>query len=722
MRKMTVFLLSVFLLCSVSFAAYALSAKDGRAEASVTPDNYEGTLKYTYSDDNKTVTISYEVAGETVSYTVPNNKNYLFGGYGGVDDLGRSLYDSDAVGSYKPDERYVGLFYFLWHGEHGDNGVYDLQKIIDELGVEEASKLSSGKYGNVGDMHFFAEPLYGYYYASDTWVMRKHAELLTNANIDFLYFDVTNGFSYLDNAKKMMKILSELNGEGFDAPKVVFYTNSNAAKVIKECYDNIYSKGLYKDTWFMIDGKPVIIGPEDANIDGFFCMKQNQWPNEASKTNGWPWMDFNWPQRVFPSKGDDGGAISVSIAQHSGTICFSHSSLYNRFSNRGRSFLEEKGITSEDNGFSSVLEKSYKAWQADNSLTDKGLNFQAQFDHAIESDARYILVTGWNEWVAQRQNADFVYFVDTASMEFSRDAEMMRGGYFDNYYMQLISNVQRVKGTAPIIVQDKRKKIDISGDLSQWDDVLVEYTDPSGDTAQRKSYGFGKQVLRNDTGRNDIVAAKVTGDSKNLYFYARTRRDISEFDTESSWMQLFLNSDNDASTGWYGYDYIVNYKAKDASTTTVARYNGKDGEFSFEPVFEIPYKAEGKEIMISVPLEKIGIEKYYEIKVKFKWADSDTLLTSMEEFYSNGDVAPLGRLNYVYQNYIKGRSVFAEPEPAPKTDEAEGDNTGDSITDTYSVQPGSGCRSALSSALAAIASIIGGFTALITKKEKIGKR
>ncbi len=28
--------------------------------------------------------------------------------------------------------------------------------------------------------------LYGYYYANDAWVMRKHAELLTMANIDFL--------------------------------------------------------------------------------------------------------------------------------------------------------------------------------------------------------------------------------------------------------------------------------------------------------------------------------------------------------------------------------------------------------------------------------------------------------------------------------------------------------------------------------------------------------
>ena len=54
-------------------------------------DKNEGTLKYTASEDGKTVTISYEVNGETLSYTVPNNNNYLFGGYAGTDDPNRPL-------------------------------------------------------------------------------------------------------------------------------------------------------------------------------------------------------------------------------------------------------------------------------------------------------------------------------------------------------------------------------------------------------------------------------------------------------------------------------------------------------------------------------------------------------------------------------------------------------------------------------------------------------
>ena len=97
-------------------------------------DSYAGTLKYETSEDGKTVTISYDVNGETVSYTVPNNYNYTMGGYAATDDLDRTMYTSADTGSYgSTGEKYVGLFYFLWQGEHGDSGIFDLQKIIDEV-------------------------------------------------------------------------------------------------------------------------------------------------------------------------------------------------------------------------------------------------------------------------------------------------------------------------------------------------------------------------------------------------------------------------------------------------------------------------------------------------------------------------------------------------------------------------------------------------------------
>ena len=706
----------------VGFAPVAVAADTATHE--ITEDYHPGSLIYTPSSDGKTVTISYEQEGERVSYTVPNNKAYLSGGYAGVDDLGRPLYASnnEGVGAVSAEkERYVGLFYFLWMGTAStqqDPSVWwqkyhggiarNLQKIWDgetELGL-----------GVWGEMHWFAEPLYGYYMSNDTWVMRKHAELLTNAGVDFLYFDFTNNVSYVDNALKLMNILHELNEQGYDAPEVVFYTNTEAMTRIQEVYNGIYKRDRYADTWFRIDGKPVIVAPNikdddvipDTNIKikDYFTVKSSQWPiacdienNFSTTNNSWPWIDFHWPQKVYTNADGEEGAINVSIAQHSGSGNFGDSVLYKYKFNRGRSFTAEGTSTDRWQYWSGAtkynrrLSQCYNAAKNDPTLSYKGLNFQEQFDYAIASDAKYILITGWNEWIAGNwvdSNRPKGNFVDAASIEYSRDAEMMRGGYFDNYYMQMVYNIQRIKGTAPVIVQDARKPIDVTGSFDQWNDVVVSYFDTKGDTVDRNNRAFTDQVdpnnivegqdyaitLTNTSGRNDIVASKVIADSRNVYFYIETADAITARDTASSWMQVYVNADRDATTGWYGYDYIVNYRTESDTVTTVAAYTGVDGAYGFTPCEQtVAYRTEGNRMMIAVPLSLMGIEDYLAINMEFKVADSETVYDEMEDFYCDGDIAPLGRLNFVFNNYVPEPPVMPEISADPETETQTGTAT-----------------------------------------------
>ena len=604
-------------------------------------DNDAGTLRITYSDDGKYATISYGEGDNAVSYTVPNNEVNLFGGYAGTDDLGRTLFDSTQVGVVTEDHD-VGVFYFLWHGQHGDPGVQNMQQIIDQAG-DAAADVNNPLWGKVHTWHWWNEPLYGYYYIDDEYVMRKHVELLMNAGVDFLFFDTTNLATYSSVALKLMAILHEFNEQGYDAPEVMFYTNTDAVVRVKQIYTEIYEPGYYPDTWYMIDGKPAIVAPYEANVNNFFTIKLNQWPTEDMKENGWPWMDFDWPQNVYNDANGNPSVINVSVAQHSGTACFSDSAIHGDTSNLGRSFNGEK-----NNAF--ARKDYYNKLKKDPTLFTQGLNFQAQWDRAIEADVPYVLVTGWNEWIAQRQDyPDRVGFVDCASDEFSRDIEMMKGGYFDNYYMQLAFNIQRLKGAAPVIVQDARNAVNVTGSFDIWEQVLVTYTDPEKDMLDRDSYGFGRVKYTNTTGRNDILAAKVTADTKNVYFYVETREYITMFDTESTWMQLMLCTGGE---GWYGYDYVINYQAKDEFTTTVARYNGKDGAYSYEIIGEVSYRAKENKMMIAVPLEMLGITNPNGIKFQFKWVDSETKMTTMEQFYTDGDTAPLGRMNYTFQNCV----------------------------------------------------------------------
>ena len=86
--------------------------------------------------------------------------------------------------------------------------------------------------------------------------------------------------------------------------------------------------------------------------------------------------------------------------------------------------------------------------------------------------------------------------------------------------------------------------------------------------SSRTGKAFGGVVQRDRSGSNDIVEAKVTNDTENLYFYVRCAADISEFNTDNSWMQLFVNTNNTATDGWYGYDFLINAAAKSADKTT----------------------------------------------------------------------------------------------------------------------------------------------------------
>lgn len=110
-----------------------------------------------------------------------------------------------------------------------------------------------------------------------------------------------------------------------------------------------------------------------------------------------------------------------------------------------------------------------------------------------------------------------------------------------------------------------------------------------------------------------------------------------------------LNNSN-GDTGWYGYDYIVNYKAQGCDKTSVAK-NTANGFYSFEITNNsIEYKTSGNMIMIKVPLSELGITDYSNTTFYFKWGDSTSNFDTMEKMYVDGDVMPLGRLNHLFTN------------------------------------------------------------------------
>ncbi|MBR0303699.1 MAG: hypothetical protein IJQ80_07595, partial [Clostridia bacterium] len=684
--------------------------KTAVAETIDTTNNQAGSTVYKVSGDGSTISANGK--------TYENNVNMTNGVTVATDDVRTLRTDrttendlpatNGVRGGYDFANKNVGVFYFIWLGAHGKD-LYDIQARVNAnslsnrylTGAAATDDTKTDALWGPGQVHqFFSEPMYGYYYSSDEWVIRRHIEELTNADVDFIFFDVTNGIPYIQNAVKVMQVIHEFNLMGYNPPKVVFYSNDNNSSgtgnitMLQYLWNNIYSQNVYPDTWFCYQGKPVIIGKQiyfnqlSAAIQNFFTFRQSQWPNETNrsriegdqtihysetdangyaisdgqgstyykKNGGWSWMDFS--DLPNPNKYPNGNgyeSINVSVAQHLGTVAFGDSGIYDQHChknsgkfifgtgryNHGRNW-RGSSITNDDTG------ENYK----------QGYNFQRQWDtvhNTYSDDLPVVLVTGWNEWAAGRQagaprtGAHMAWFVDTATVNYSRDIEMTKGYYFDSYYMQLIDNIRKYKGSAPTLVRDQMKRIDVYGSFDQWNDVTTSYRDPTGDQAARNTTGFSNTPYVNNTGRNDLKSCKIVHDTEYIYFYAECASNITPFSAATPWMKIYIDIDQDKSTGWNGYDYAVNYEATGANTTSVASYSS-NGTASYVDR-NISYSVNGTMIMIKVPLSDLGISDYTNIDFAFKWVDSTTSITTMEQLYTYGDQMPHGRLNFVFTNH-----------------------------------------------------------------------
>ena len=91
--------------------------------------------------------------------------------YAGRDHLGRELVSAAETGGEKG--RQVGLFYYLWHGQHGTQGPYDISKMeaIDPKVMEKPDSPLWPDPSHSPMLHW-GEPLFGYYLSTDEWVLR----------------------------------------------------------------------------------------------------------------------------------------------------------------------------------------------------------------------------------------------------------------------------------------------------------------------------------------------------------------------------------------------------------------------------------------------------------------------------------------------------------------------------------------------------------------------
>ncbi len=191
-----------------------------------------------------------------------------------TDALGRVLPGYEQVGPPRKD-RTVGLFYFLWHGAHVNGGPYDISKIL-QADPDAMRKPDSPLWGPLGANHHWGESLFGYYLSDDEYILRKHAQMLSDAGVDVIIFDVTNQFTYKSSYMALLKVFSEVRAVGGKTPQVAFLTPFwTPEKVVRELYADLYGPGLYRDLWFRWEGKPLILADPALIAGGEGNQAQN---------------------------------------------------------------------------------------------------------------------------------------------------------------------------------------------------------------------------------------------------------------------------------------------------------------------------------------------------------------------------------------------------------------------------------------------------------------
>jgi hypothetical protein len=513
-------------------------------------------------------------------------------------------------------------------------------------------------------------------------VLRRHAQLLADAGIDVLIFDTTNAKWYPEVYLALCEVFADVRKSGGRTPQIAFMVNTKAGKTATEIYHELYQKKLYRDLWFNWQGKPLMIcDPEkaDAEVKKVFTLRRAHWPFTMENTkNAWHW-EATYPQPYgFTDDPKKPEQVNVSVAQN---LRADNGKVENMSSGdaRGRSFHDGKQNIAPGS-------------------VDRGGNFAEQWQRAFELSPPFVMVTGWNEWTAGRwiRPGQPILFVDQYNEEFSRDIEPMLGGHGDNYYWQLIANVRRYKGAAALPKSSAPKTISLAGGFEQWREVQPEFRDHVGETLPRAFKGIAGTSYTNNTGRNDFKLLKVAADATNLFFYAQTVKPIVAAGilpavepgfqpggkssvhgtavknsdasltasaspggtmppstsgkmpdaTATNWMWLLIDADQNAATGWAGYDFIVN-RAADADGKFWLEKNL--GGWKWEKVVPVELRVNGNELHLAIPRAALGVAAGSKVNFDFKWADNLQSPGDVMDFYISGDVAPEGRFNYRYQ-------------------------------------------------------------------------
>ncbi|MBR5280651.1 MAG: hypothetical protein IKU26_06790 [Clostridia bacterium] len=601
-----------------------------------------------------------------------------------VDGLGRTISNYATVGE-KQNDKVVGMFFHNFHDYFSAQKPRNVSQIIAQY-PEARNDFDHPAWENTGDwsVYVWNEPLWGYYKTTDRYVLRKQAELFADAGVDVLIFDLTNGRETFSNTySAIFEVFEQAIADGVDVPQIAFFLNpylndadgQNMVTQLKSLYKSIYSKKKSANLWFYWEGKPLIIAREELlDHDGgieqemkeFFTFRKaymTYWVDQTSFEDSlWGYLSV-YPQTKFGVRKD--GSVeymTVSPARNAdktytydGTDPYGGIIAMNDYLNRSQG----RGYVKGNYSYSYTYKNSQITINSDTKdAYVYGLGFQQQWDYALETNPDFILVTGWNELLAQRRQewqGSENGFPDNFNDEYSRDIEPSKGILKDHFYYQLVDNIRKFKGVGKpeTASADKNvsKTIDINSLKDQWADVGLSFNHYTGSTVARNSSGWSGLVYKYDTMRNDIVTSKVAYDEHNIYFMVETKNKLTA-SSDKAWMRLLIDTDSTGvSPNWEGFEYVINRVSPSGNDVVIEK---STGGWNFEKVGTGKFSVSGNRLQIAVPRSALGLTDLNKLSFNFKWADNTIDPTTQKDsgdimdYYLYGDVAPGGRFMFAF--------------------------------------------------------------------------
>ena len=336
-----------------------------------------------------------------------------------------------------------GIFYFLWHCPASQQPIYDISEI--SAGRQQWGPLWPS-------FHWWDEPQNGYYCLSNNDnVLRDHANKLKEANIDFVFVDMTNwptsqpGSNYhpeemvLRPFNRLIEVWSTIPNAPKIVPWIQLTDNSNIDVPV------LAKLQQYPGMQFMYLGKPLLLVVDPPSESRLNILSQSYTVKKmwglAQSGNSWSFLS---PCRQGFRESLGNNQCGQRISSHNGQP--------------------------ESVSVATAYQETYISDKRTAIPKFNGKTFVKQFQTVFDNqNVAIVTITGWNEWIAQRAcfGADGVpvpepvtndprcvtstfpdnsrIFTDAYDIEYNRDIEPAKNEKGDFYYQLMKSCISKYK-------------------------------------------------------------------------------------------------------------------------------------------------------------------------------------------------------------------------------------------------------------------------------------